>query len=179
MQYLLGQVLTNGEFSVEVEGLRPNGPDHKLKIFSTNDTAGDISFSNNGMSTMYRGLEGNPPNAISYKAVFGSQSRIAEPNRGIRDASVMFLDPSRTYFWKATWGSDYRLMVADGGVNGSVIYNRGEVAPGGGTLRAAYAWLGSTQARFGTDAGTFPGAIYRHVWIGNRPRPATLGNALD
>lgn len=179
VQYALPQVLTTGEFSVEVEGLRPNGPNHKLKIFSMNDTTGDITFSHYGMSTMYRGVNGNPANAISYKAVFGSESRIAEPDRRIRDASIYNLDPSRTYFWKATWGGDFRLVVADGGVNGSVIYNRGEAAPGGGTYRPAYAWLGSNQGAAGFDAGTFPGATYRHVWIGDRPRPSTLGNALD
>ena len=178
VQYQLQQVLSSGEFSVEVEGLRPDGPNHKLKIFSMNDTPGDISFSNMGMSTMYRGIEGNPPNAISYKAVFGSQSRILEPDRRAREASVLFLDPSRTYFWKATWAGDFRLVVADGGVNGNVIYNRGEASPGGSYL-PGFAWLGSNQAASGTDAGTFPGATYRHLWIGDKPRPATLGNALD
>ncbi len=178
VEYPLAQVLTAGEFSVEVEGLRPNGPNHKLKIFSMNDTPGDITFSDFGMSTMYRGVNGNPPNAISYKAVFGNDNLIAEPDRRIRDASVIFLNPSSTYFWKATWGNRFDLLVADGGVNGNVIYNRGESAPG--TYRGAYAWLGSNQqALSGADAGTFPGATYRHLWIGNRPRPATLGNALE
>jgi len=173
--YQLGSVLTSGEFSVEVEGLRPNGPNHKLKIFSMNDSLGDITNSSMGMSTMYRGIDGNPPNAISYKAVFNG--RILEPNRGIRDASVMFLDPSKTYFWKATWDSGFNLLVADGGVNGNVIYNRGEPANGG--YRPAYAFLGSNQGVSGLDAGTFPGATYRHLWISDKPRPATLGNALD
>ncbi len=179
VQYQLPQVLTSGEFSVEVEGLAPDGPNHKLKIFSMNDTTGDITHSDYGMSTMYRGKEGNPPNAISYKAVFGSQSLIAEPDRTIRNASIMNLDPSRTYFWRATWGSDFRLLVADGGVNGNVIYDRGQGAPGGATYRPAYAWLGSNQGAGGLDAATFPGATYRHLFIGNRPRPSTLGNALD
>ena len=74
------EAMTNGEFSVEVEGLHPNGPNHKLKIFSMNDSDADPSFSDNYMSTMYRGIDGNPPNCIAFKAVFGSQSRIAEPN---------------------------------------------------------------------------------------------------
>lgn len=177
VRYQLPEAMTSGEFSVEVEGLRPNGPNHKLKIFSMNDRDADISFSDMGMSTMYRGIDGNPPNAIAFKAVFGSQNRIAEPVRSQRDAGIRSLEPSRTYFWKATWGSDFRLLVLDGGVNGSSIY---ELALSvGGTLRGTHAWLGSTQALFGTDAGTFPGATYRHLFIGTRPRPATLGNALD
>src|SRR5688572_17775131 len=177
VRYQLGEAITNGEFSVEVEGLRPNGPNHKLKIFSMNDREDDISFSNMGMSTMYRGVNGNPANCIAFKAVFGSQSRIAEPDRSQRNAAVMMLDPSRVYFWKATWGSDFHLVVLDGGVNGNSIYDL--AISEGGTLRGSYAWLGSSQAQFGTDAGTFPGATYRNLWIGNRPRPTTLGNALD
>jgi hypothetical protein len=175
VQYPLGSVLTSGEISVEVEGLRPNGPNHKLKIFSMNDSPGDITNSSMGMATMYRGINGNPPNAISYKAVFNG--RILEPNRGIRDASVMSLDPARTYFWKATWDTGFRLLVADGGVNGNVIYDRGESANGG--YRPSYAFLGSNQGVSGLDAGTFPGATFRHLWISDKPRPTTLGNALE
>lgn len=177
VRYQLPQAMTGGEFSVEVEGLQPNGPNHKLKIFSMNDRDGDISFSDMGMSTMYRGVEGNPPNCIAFKAVFGSQSRIAEPVRAQRDASIRMLEPSRTYFWKATWGSNFRLQVFDGGVNGNSIYDLAQSV--GGTLRGTHAWLGSTQATFGTDAGTFPGATYRNLFIGDRPRPTTLGNALE
>jgi hypothetical protein len=129
------------------------------------------------MAAMYRGINGNPPNCISFKAVFSSQARIAEPNSPERNASVRMLDPARTYFWKATWGSEFRLLVLDGGIAGNSIYEMAKSV--GGTLRGTHAWLGSNQALTGTDAGTFPGATYRNLWIGNSPRPSTLGNALD
>ena len=177
VRYQLAAALTNGEFSVEVEGLRPNGPDHKLKIFTMNDRDADPSFSDMYMAAMYRGIGGNPPNCISFKAVFGSQARIAEPNGPERDASIRMLNPARTYFWKATWGSEFRLLVLDGGIGGNSIYEMAKSV--GGTLRGTHAWLGSTQAVTGTDAGTFPGATYRNLFIGNKPRPSTLGNALE
>src|SRR5688572_8875987 len=155
VQYLLAETIANGEFSVEVEGLRPNGPDHKLKIFSMSDTTGDLTNSNFQMSTMYRGIDGNPPNCIAFKAVFGG--RILEPNFSQRSAAIMSLDPSKVYFWKATWGSEFRLIVLDGGVNGSPIYNLG-FSSQGSTYRPSppYAFLGSNQSVFGSDAGTFP-----------------------
>ena len=137
------------------------------------------SSTSRSTSTMYRGRNGNPENCIAFKAVFGSQSRIVEPDRSQRNAGIRSLDPLRTYFWKATWGNEFRPLVADGGVTGSTIY---ELAlPANGTYRPVppYAYLGSNQSAFGSDAGTFPGATYRHLWIGNRPRPATLGNALE
>ena len=179
VRYQLAEAMANGEFSVEVEGLHPNGPSHKLKIFSMSDTTGDTTDSRFQMSTMYRGQNGNPDNCIAFKAVFGSQSRIVEPDRSQRNAGIRSLDPLRTYFWKATWGNEFRLLVVDGGVAGSTIYELG--LPANGTYRPVppYAYLGSNQSAFGSDAGTFPGATYRHLWIGNRPRPATLGNALE
>ncbi len=181
VQYRLAETIANGEFSVEVEGLHPNGPDHKLKIFSMSDSTGDLTDSNFQLSTMYRGIDGNPPNCIAFKAVFGSQNRILEPDRGARNAGIRSLDPSRTYLWKATWGSEFRLLVLDGGLTGSSIYELGIPASGGATYRPSphYAFLGSNQSVFASDAGTFPGATYRNLWIGNKPRPATLGNALD
>jgi hypothetical protein len=175
--YQLSEAMTNGEFSVEVEGLHPNGPNHKLKIFSMNNSSADPSFSDHYMATMYRGLEGNPPNCIAFKAVFGSQSRIAEPVSPERNASIRTLDPARTYFWKATWGSEFRLLVLDGGITGNSIYEMSKSV--GGTLRGTHAWLGSNQALTGSDAGTFPGATYKNLFIGTRSRPTTLGNALD
>jgi len=180
VRYQLPEVITNGEFSVEVDGLHPNGPDHKLKIFSMSDSTGDLTNSNYQMATMYRGINGNPDNCIAFKTVFGSQSRILEPDRTKRLASVFLLDPARTYFWKATWGGDFRLVVADGGLNGNVIYDYGITSPGGSYQpQPTFAYLGSNQSVFGSDAGTFPGATFRNLWIGNKPRPTTLGNALD
>ena len=29
------------------------------------------------------------------------------------------------------------------------------------------------------DSASYPGAIYRNVWLGSRPRPASLGTALQ
>jgi hypothetical protein len=181
VRYHLEASIPSGEFSVEVEGLHPNGPAHKLKIFSMSDTVADTSDSDYQMSTMYRGVTGNPDNCIAFKAVFGSDSRIVEPDKPTREASVRSLNPAQTYFWRATWGSFFRLMVAEGGINGSPIYDLELPARSGATYNPSptFAYLGSNQSVFRSDAGTFPGATYRHLWIGNRPRPATLGNALD
>ena len=180
VRYQLAEAMSNGEFSVEVEGLHPDGPDHKLKIFSMSDTAGDLTDSDFQMSTMYRGIDGNPPNCIAFKAVFGCSNCIVEPVRSQRNDGIRMLDPSRTYFWKATWGSEFRLLVLDGGMIGNSIYELG-LSSSGATYRPSppYAFLGSNQSTFGSDAGTFPGATYRNLFVGNKPRPSTLGNALD
>jgi hypothetical protein len=41
-----------------------------------------------------------------------------------------------------------------------------------------YAYLGAPPARSGPEAASIPGSIYSNVWLGNKPRPTTLGNAL-
>jgi len=177
--YDLPTTITNGEFSADVEGLAPNGPDHKLKIFSMSDGPGDLYLSNYQVSTMYRGIAGNPPNCIAFKAVFGGGSPI-EPDFAERSAAIMSLNPATTYHWKATWGTEFRLSVRAGGLSGNEIYNLGFASNGRTYAPPRHmAYLGSTNGQSNNEPGSFPGAIYRNVWIGNRPRPASLGSALQ
>jgi hypothetical protein len=41
-----------------------------------------------------------------------------------------------------------------------------------------YAFLGNTYERYSPGTGTFPGMTVRNVWLGNKPRPTSLGSAL-
>ena len=178
VRYALPRTISSGEFSADVRGLAPNGPDHKLKIFSMSDSTGDLYNSRYQVSTMYRGVEGNPPNCIAFKAVFGGGTPI-EPEFGLRLAATHFLNPETTYHWKATWGSEFRLSVRSGGLNGTEIYNLGFGSNGRSyDPPQHYAFLGSTNGMSTLEPGSFPGAIYSNVWIGNRPRPESLGSAL-
>lgn len=179
VRYDLPMVISSGEFSADVMGLAPNGPDHKLKILTMSDTTGDHYLSNYQVSTMYRGVAGNPPNCIAFKAVFGGGSPI-EPEFPQREAGIRFLNPATVYHWKATWGDEFRLSVREGGLSGNVIYNLG-FSSNGRTYQPPrhYAYLGSTNGLSTLEPGSFPGAVYRNVWMGNRPRPESLGSALE
>lgn len=183
LRYELPATVSSGEFSVEVKGLYANGPGGKLKILSMSSTAGDLVGNPYELSVQYRGVGGNPDNAVSYKAVWGSQSIRLEPDFGTRAASVVFLDPGRWYFWQATWNpTSFRLVVRDGGPNGAVIYDRSANAPGGTGPYAPsphFAYLGATSGVFGSDTGSWTGAVFRNVWLSNRPRPANLGAAAQ
>src|SRR6185295_7630217 len=123
VRYPLVQTITAGEFSVDVVGLAPNGPGEKLKVFSMMDGGPNLWESKFLLNVMYRGLNGNPDNCIAFKAVFGDSGWIAEPGLGIRQASVVLLNPAIKYHWKGTWGADFRLQVFQGGINGTSIYN--------------------------------------------------------
>lgn len=182
VRYELPATVSSGEFSMEVKGLYPNASSGKLKIFSMSSTTGNLVGNPYELSVQYRGSDGNPDNCIAFKAVWGSQSVRLEPDLGTRAASVVSLDPGRWYFWQGTWNStSFRLVVRDGGPTGGVVYDRTINAPGGTGPYAPnphMAFLGATSGVFGSDTGSWAGAVFRNVWLGNRPRPATLGTAL-
>jgi len=182
VRYLLPQTMTTGVFSMEVEGLYVNGPEAKMKIFSMMEGLGALTNNRYELSAMYRGLGGNPDNCISFKAVWGNLSAKLEPDAGTRAAGTRSLNPSTTYYWEGSWNpNQFRLVVREGGQGGGVIYDLTVSAPGGSGPYSPdphYVFLGANSGAAGTgDTGSWPGAIYRNVWLSDRPRPASMGNA--
>lgn len=179
VRYQLGATISNGQFSVEVKGLYPNGPGAKLRVFSMMDGTGNLFLSRYLLNVQYRGIPGNPDNAISFKALFGSNSAKLEPEFHERAAAVMALNPGETYHWKATWNNEFRLVIEEGGIGGRVIYNMAKDAGGASyDPPSHHAYLGANNGPFGEEDGSWPGVAYRNLWIANRERPATLGSAL-
>jgi hypothetical protein len=182
VKYLLPQTITNGEFSMDVEGLRANGPGDKAKVFGMQEGQSDFVTNRYRVDIQYRGLTGVPPNAIQWRVLYGSADDLKlryEPDTAKRFASVVLLDPSTVYHWKATWGSDFHLTVQQGDAAGPAIYDYGLPTPRGTYApNPHYAYLGAPVGRSGTEAASIAGTIYRNVWLSNRPRPASLGSAL-
>lgn len=183
VKYLLPQTVTNGEFSMDVIGLRANGPGDKAKVFGMQEGQDDFITNRYRVDIQYRGVKGVPPNSITFRALYGSAEKLSvryEPDTATRFASVFLLDPSTVYHWKATWGSEFRVTVLNGGTGGSVLYNVGMPSPNGSYApNPHYAYLGAPAGRSGAEAATIPGTIYRNVWLGNHPRPDSLGSALQ
>ena len=183
VKYLLPQTVTNGEFSMDVMGLRANGPGDKAKVFGMQEGQDDFITNRYRVDIQYRGVNGVPPNSITFRALYGDADKLSlryEPDTATRFASVFMLDPSTVYHWKATWGSEFRVTVLTGGTGGSILYNVGMPSPNGRYApNPHYAYLGAPVGRSGTEAATIPGAIYRNVWVGGRPRPDSLGSALQ
>lgn len=178
IRYQLANTITSGEFSVLVENLAPNAPGSKFKIFSMQSGTGNLIDNPYMSNVQYRGgIDGNPDNSISFKALYGSfaDNRKFEPNSANR--LVRSLDPSRAYFWKWTWGSEVRLLVQDG-IGGGTVYNYAVGTAGTYAPSPHYAYLGA-NSNISIEEGSRPGAIIRQVWISDKPRPDTLGNALD
>jgi hypothetical protein len=180
IRYLLPQTIDVGEFSMDVEGLRANAPGDKTKVFGMQEGQDDFITNRYRVDAQYRGTTGFPPNAIQWRAMFGSEDEKLEPSTATRMASVFLLDPSRTYHWKGTWDHrGFRLQVMEGGVSGTTFYDQAVTDDRVDYLpRPHYAYLGAPTGRSGNESASIPGAIYRNVWLANRSRPASLGSAL-
>lgn len=176
VRYQLAQTLTSGVISVEVKGLQANLPQEKARIFSMSDATPILFNSKFLFNVQYRGIPGNPDNAISYKVLMGDSDLKYEPDFQQRTAGVRPLNPNTTYYWEATWGSSFQLTVREGGQTGPIIYQRSQSTPGTYNPAEHFVYLGATDA--GLETGSYPGAIYRNFWVGSTPRPQALGSAL-
>ena len=182
VKYLLPQTIIDGEFSMDVEGLRANAPGDKTKVLGMQEGQDDFITNKYRVDIQYRGTAGFPPNAITFRALYGDAGDLDvryEPDTAKRNASVYLLNPATTYHWKATWGTSFRLIVREGGVSGSTLYDFGMPTPRGTYApNPQYAYLGAPVGRSGGESASIAGTIYRNVWLANRPRPASLGSAL-
>jgi len=187
VKYLLAATVTGGEFSMDVEGLAANGPGDKAKVFGMQEGQDDFITNRYRVDIQYRGILGFPPNAITFRAVYGDGDDLGkryEPDTATRMRSVYNLNPATTYYWRATWGSEFRVVVKDGGQNatgidGATIYNIGMPSlKGSYSPSTHYAYLGAPVGRSGGESASIGGTIYRNVYLGTRPRPETLGSAL-
>ncbi len=187
VRYVLPQTISNGEFSMDVMGLRANGPGDKAKVFGMQEGPDDSDFVTNRyrIDVQYRGITGVPPNCIQFRVLYGSAEDTSvryEPDANDRNAAVRILNPGTKYFWRATWGSVFNLFMREGSAagTGTSLYNFSIPTPRGAYLPSPhYAYLGAPPARSGPEAASIPGSIYSNVWIGSRPRPDSLGSALQ
>jgi hypothetical protein len=173
---------------MDIEGLRANGPGDKAKVFGMQEGQDDFITNRYRVDIQYRGVAGFPPNAITYRALYGDGDDLGkryEPDTNTRLSSVFLLNPANTYYWKASWGSEFRVVVKDGGasntgLNGSQFYNIGMPSlKGTYSPSPHYAYLGAPVGRSGNESASIGGAIYRNVYLGINPRPSTLGSALQ
>jgi hypothetical protein len=183
VQYALPATVVAGEFSMEIKGLAPGGPIGKPRLFSMLNGTGRLDLSKYQMNVQYRGNQGNPDNAIAFKAVWGDEDVKLEPELHERIADVRLLDPSRWYYFQATWEAlTFRLVVREDGPAGREIYNRGKTSPSGYGPYAPtphFAYLGANEAAMGGEDGSYPNITIRNVWLGDKARPASLGSALS
>src|SRR5262245_2684729 len=176
VKYVIPTTITGGEFSAEVMGLQANTPGDKSKVFGMSTDSDDFITDPYRFDVQYRGTNGSPPNAITYRMLWGSaddENLRYEPDTNTRFNSIYLLDPNTVYFFKATWGAgEVRVLVREGGVNGKNIYEVAVPARLGiYNPSPHFAYIGTPPGRSGAESATVPGVIFRKVWISTRPRP--------
>lgn len=184
VRYQLAQPLSAGEFSLEIAGLHPNGPGAKLKLFSMSNSTASVYDNPYLFTVQYRGLNGNPDNCIAWKMRLADPAFQLESDGIDRTKAIMSLDPSRFYFFRALWNDGFRMIIQNS-VGAGTFYDLEYKSTDYFDKRLIlyqptphFAYLGANNQREGPEDGTFPGEIVRNVFIGNRPRPASLGSAL-
>jgi hypothetical protein len=184
VRYQLAQPLSVGEFSLEIAGLHPNGPGAKLKLFEMSDSAANVYNSPWLFTVQYRGVNGNPDNALSFKMRLADPTFQLEADATDRSLHVVSLDPSNFYFFRAMWNNGFRMIIQNS-VGSGTFYDLEYKSTDYFAQRLIlyqptphFAYLGGNDQREGPESGSFPGEIVRNVFISNHARPTSLGSAL-
>ena len=77
-------------------------------------------------------------------------------------------------------GQRFPTRCARGRRCGIAIYDYGLPTPKGTYAPSPhYRYLGAPVGRSGTESASIANTIYRNVWMSNKPRPDSLGSALE
>jgi hypothetical protein len=170
VQYQLQTPLTDGQFSVDITGLRNSNEQWKTKVMSMLQGDG-VNITDNA----YR-FTADRRNKDS-----GGTVRWTLRSRGV-DAGEPVCgnaswDATHLYFWSYLWtgdGSLGQVTVQDGGPLGGVLRSCGAKFKAPYSPNPHIIRLGSVGGRGGSE--TLPGAIFRNVWVSPNPRPSLPGD---
>jgi hypothetical protein len=167
ISYELQSTLFEGEFSLLVTNLATNTEGGKTKLFAMAKGYSDIVENEYRMTVEKRG---DPPGVVAWRFIARDDQIDTE---GAERVTVDF-DPSQTYFWQASWRSNFfNLQVNRGGVFGPDIYEMGKHWEGRGYEPSPHVvYIGAPVGRSGVDGASVNDVIIRQVWVSGRPRPA-------
>ena len=168
ISYQLEQTLTEGEFSLIVTDMPANTEGGKTKLFAMAQGYGDVVTNDRRMTVEKRG---DPAGVIAWRFITHDDQVDTEGS----DRVTYNFQASRTYFWEATWRSNFfRLLIKEGGVTGQTIYDKGKSFRGRAYDPSPHViYLGAPVGRSGVDGASVDHATIRQVWVSSRPRPAS------
>jgi hypothetical protein len=174
VEYRVPQTLTSGELSAIITNLGNGSEEWKTKVMSMLADDGVNVTDNEYRVTLDKRTswlgQGSPARFTFCVRSASSATHCPEPSAGAQSWSR-----NKTYFWKFTWGGNVaRLVILDGGTNGSVMVNLAEGYQGTWNPARMLVRLGSVGGRAGSD--TNPGTTIRNLWVSNRPRPNFKGD---
>ena len=95
----------------------PGAAGLKTKVFSMSQGYDDITTNARRFTIEKRGT--TEPGSIAWRVIAndGAIETVGDERR------VVSFQPTSTYFWRATWASDFRLTINEGGVTGRNVYD--------------------------------------------------------
>jgi hypothetical protein len=168
ISYELQSTLFEGEFSILVTNLATNTKGGKTKLFAMAKGYSDIVENEYRMTVEKRG---DPPGIVAWRFI----ARDDQIDTEGAEREVVNFDPARTYFWQASWRSNFfNVQIKADGVNGQIIYNKGKPWKGRGYEPSPHViYIGAPVGRSGEDGASVNDVIIRQVWVSGRPRPAS------
>lgn len=166
IQYVMDKTVTAGEFSFLAKNIKNAAPGGKSKMMAITQGFGEITDNAYRFTLEKRGSGYSDPGQTRYRiitngSVFDSPS--TTPN----------FDPSRWYFWQATWGNGgSRLMVRADSETGPIVVNLSATTgskPYAPNPMVAY--VGAPIGRAGPDDASVPRITVKNVWLGAAARP--------
>jgi hypothetical protein len=169
VSYELPTPLNEGEFSLIVTNLASNTEGGKTKLFAMADGYGDIVTNEYRMTVEKRG---DPPGTVAWRFI----ARDDQVDTEGAEREIVDFFASQTYFWEATWRSNFfNVRILEGGAPGvgHEIYEKGKHWEGRGYEPKRHVlYLGAPIGRSGADGASVNDVIIRQVWVSSRPRPA-------
>jgi hypothetical protein len=165
VSYELQQPLFAGEISMLMTNIVPGASGLKTKVFSMSQGYDDITTNARRFTVEKRGS--TEPGSVAWRVIAneGAIETVGDERR------VVSFQPTSTYFWRATWASEFRLTINQGGVTGPNVYDFSRGLLGTYDPNPHVVFLGSPETRSGPDSQTAPGIVIRQVWVSRNTRP--------
>jgi hypothetical protein len=168
IQYVIGEAVTAGEFSMMVKNIKSAAPGDKSKIMAMQEGFGDITTNDYRFTLEKRGSGYPEPGATTFRIITGdSSNRIFDGQR-----FVVNYDTNHWYLWTARWRTGQASLTVTDVDSGRTVYN---VSAGTGSheYRPApmVAYVGSPVGRAGDQDASVPRIIVKDVWLSANPRP--------
>jgi hypothetical protein len=178
--YNLVETVSQGEFSMIIEGIDEGSESDKGKVFSMQENGGDITTNDYRYTVEYRGRNyGGTPGTVAWRVITGDAD---EDDGCISDGvrTVVNLTDERAYFWRTSWNpTSADLLIQEGGQGGPTLFSQGiglNCRPYRPVPHVAH--VGAPPGRGSIQDATVAGMIARFVYLGVNPRPAALGTAV-
>lgn len=174
IRYNLRRTLTRGEHSMVIEGVGSGNAGDKTKLlFHLEDDGSDPTSNDRRLSIDHRGRHHPDPGVL--------RIRILTHDDDV-DSERLYprLRDENTYYVKMTWGDGrLTLRINEGNDDRGRVVLDSSMRYGGVYDPSPHAaFVGGPIGRNGPIDASIPGMIVRNVYIGEGPRPQTLGSAL-